>query len=259
MPIRANLRAAGVGALDRRPAFVRRICTFPEDPAPDEDRRLLRRAAALAVRPRLEPRRAGRVPALHHSARRQGRHVDAGATDERSTEAGAQARQGRRSARCHLLDPRESAQAGGALGLAFGDGKVAQGGSPPATVTHTTPKDGVYTATLIVYLEPPFTAAAIRYVTKARVKVGKKADEPLRLVATPRPARRRSRSASARPSPRPGQLGLRPGDGTESIRPGQAAAVPRQHLHDAGDYRAVLIVHLASNERLLAYIDVEVR
>ena len=38
--------------------------------------------------------------------------------------------------------------------LAFGDGKVLQrNGAPPATVTYTYPKDGVYTATLTVYLE----------------------------------------------------------------------------------------------------------
>ena len=53
--------------------------------------------------------------------------------------------------------------------LAFGDGKVLQrDGPPPATVTYTYPKDGVYTATLTVYLERPFTVAAIRNVTRRR-------------------------------------------------------------------------------------------
>lgn len=145
--------------------------------------------------------------------------------------------------------------------LAFGDGKVAQGGgSAPATVTHTYSKDGVYTATLIVYLEPPFTAAAIRYVTKARVKVGKKADEPLRLVATPR-AGKAPFSVSFRAAvTAPGtSWDFVPGDGTSRSGQGKPPRFLGNTYTTPGTYRAVLIVHLASNERLLAYIDVEVR
>jgi hypothetical protein len=145
--------------------------------------------------------------------------------------------------------------------LAFGDGKVVQGsGSPPAAATHTYPKDGVYTATLIVYLEPPFTAAAIRYVTKARVKVGKKADEPLRLVATPR-AGRAPFSVSFRAAvTAPGtSWDFVPGDGTSRSGQGKPPRFLGHTYTTPGTYRAVLIVHLAPNERVLAYVDVEVR
>ena len=55
-----------------------------------------------------------------------------------------------------------------------------------ASRSPTYSKDGVYTATLIVYLEPPFTAAAIRYVTNTRVKVGKKADPAVASSRHPR-------------------------------------------------------------------------
>ena len=145
--------------------------------------------------------------------------------------------------------------------LAFGDGKVLQGsGSPPATVTHTYSKDSVYTATLIVYLEPPFTAAAIRYVTKTRVKVGKKAEEPLRLVAAPR-AGKAPFSVSFRAAvTAPGtSCDFVPGDGTIRSGLGKPPRFLGNTYTTPGTYRAVLIVHLASNERVVAYIDVEVR
>ena len=74
--------------------------------------------------------------------------------------------------------------------LAFGDGKVEErSGPPPDTVPHTYAKDGVYTATLTVYLEPPFILTAIRNVAQTRVTVGRKADEQLRLEARPRVGR----------------------------------------------------------------------
>ena len=46
--------------------------------------------------------------------------------------------------------------------VAFGDGKTRKGsGPPPGTLAYTYEKDGIYTATLIVYLAPPFTGTAI--------------------------------------------------------------------------------------------------
>ena len=145
--------------------------------------------------------------------------------------------------------------------LAYGDGKVLQrSGAPPATVTYTYPKDGVYTATLTVYLEPPFTTSAIRLVTQAQVKVGKKADAPLRLSATPSSGRApfsvSFRAAVTAPGTRwdfvPGDGTSRRGDGKPPRFLGHTYTVP-------GTYRAVLVVHLGPNERVLSYVDVRVR
>ena len=121
--------------------------------------------------------------------------------------------------------------------LAFGDGKVLQrDGPPPTTVTYTYPKDGVYAATLTVYLERPFTVAAIRHVTQAQVKVGKKADEPLRLA---RGTEFRQGAVLGQlprgPDRARDELGLRLRGRHEPVRPGQAATLPRTHLYEAGD------------------------
>ena len=145
--------------------------------------------------------------------------------------------------------------------LAFGDGKVLQrSGPPPDTVTYIYPKDGVYTATLTVYLEPPFVAAAVRYVTQVQVRVGKKADEPLRLVAAPRSGKAPF-SASFRASvTAPGtSWQFVPGDGTSRSGQGRPPRFLGHTYTTAGIYRAVLIVHLGPTERLLAYVDVRVR
>ncbi len=144
--------------------------------------------------------------------------------------------------------------------LAFGDGEVLQrSGPPPDTVTHTYPKDGGYSATLTVYLEPPFVLAAARYVTQVQVKVGKKADQPLRLVATPRSGKAPF-SASFRAITAVGtRWQFVPGDGTSRSGPGRPPRFLGHTYTTAGTYRAVLIVHLAPAERLLAYVDVRVR
>jgi hypothetical protein len=145
--------------------------------------------------------------------------------------------------------------------LAFGDGKVQQrSGAPPDTVAYTYPKDGVYTATLTVYLERPFVLAAVRYVTQVRVKVGKKADEPLRLVATPRSGKAPFSASFRAIVTAPGtSWQFVPGDGSSRSRPGKPPRFLGHTYTTAGTYRAVLIVHLGPAERLLAYVDVRVR
>jgi hypothetical protein len=145
--------------------------------------------------------------------------------------------------------------------LAFGDGTVQQrSGAPPATATYAYPKDGVYTATLTVYLEPPFVPAAIRYVTQAQVKVGKKADELLRLVASPS-AGKAPFSASFRASVTAPATSWEfvPGDGSSRDGEGRPPRFLGHTYTTPGTYRAVVIVHLGPNERLLAYVDVRVR
>jgi hypothetical protein len=145
--------------------------------------------------------------------------------------------------------------------LAFGDGKVQQrSGPPPATVGYTYPKDGHYTATLTVYLEPPFVTAAVRYVTQVQVKVGKKSDQLLRLVATPTsgkaPFSASFRSTVTAPGTR---WEFVPGDGTSRFGEGRPPRFLGHTYTRAGIYRAVLIVRLGPTERLLAYVDVRVR
>jgi hypothetical protein len=145
--------------------------------------------------------------------------------------------------------------------LAYGDGKVLQrSGAPPETTTYTYQKDGVYTATLTVYLEPPFTTAAIRLVTQTQVKVGKKADTLLRLGATPS-AGKAPFSVSFRAAV--AALGTEwdfvPGDGTSRSGEGRPPRFLGHTYTTPGTYRAVLIVHLGPNEKVLAYVDVRVR
>jgi len=145
--------------------------------------------------------------------------------------------------------------------LAYGDGNVLQrNGAPPATVTYTYPKDGVYTATLTVYLEPPFTTDAIRNVTQTQVKVGKKADAPLRLAAAPSsgaaPFSVSFRAAVTAPGT---SWDFVPGDGTSRSGEGKPPRFLGHTYTTPGIYRAVLVVHLGQNERLLSYVDVRVR
>ena len=145
--------------------------------------------------------------------------------------------------------------------LAFGDGKVLQrDGAPPATVTYTYPKDGVYTATLTVYLERPFTVAAIRNVTQTQVKVGKKADAPLRLLAAPSSGKAPFSVSFRAALTAPGtSWDFVSGDGTSRSGQGKPPRFLGHTYTRPGAYRAVLVVHLGPNERVLAYVDVRVR
>jgi len=145
--------------------------------------------------------------------------------------------------------------------LAYGDGRVLQlSGAPPATVTYTYPKEGVYTPTLTVYLEPPFTPSAIRFVTQAQVKVGKKADAPLRLSATPSSGRAPFSVSFRAAVTAPGtSWDFVPGDGTSRRGDGKPPRFLGHTYTIPGAYRAVLVVHLGPNERVLSYVDVRVR
>jgi len=146
--------------------------------------------------------------------------------------------------------------------LTFGDGKVQErSGPPPDTVTHTYAKDGLYTATLTVYLEPPFILAAIRNVAQTRVRVGKKkADDPLRLAARPSSGRAPfSVSFRATVTVAATSWDFIPGDGTSRSGEGRPPRFLGHTYTTPGIYRAVLVVHLGENERLLSYADVRVR
>ena len=150
--------------------------------------------------------------------------------------------------------------------LVFGDGAVVSGrGSPPETLTHTYAREGVYDAVLIVYLAPPFTGTAIRFLTRARVSVGEDADVLLAL----RPDRPSGRAPlkvvfqAIANVPRPiVRWELLYGDGGTNQGTGKP---PRFHGHTytaRGVFRAVLIVHLPSPAgtlvRLVTYADVGV-
>ena len=146
--------------------------------------------------------------------------------------------------------------------LLFGDGKVESGGGPPpASIAYTYAETGVYDVALIVYLAPPFTGSGIRYLTLARVQVGKGGSEALRLVPTPQSVR-----ASFPVSFRANVKGVEPtrwefitGDGKARSGEGSPPRFLGHTYTTAGVYRAVLIVHLSGSERLLTYIDVRVR
>lgn len=145
--------------------------------------------------------------------------------------------------------------------VAFGDGKVLQGSGPaPATVSYSYATDGLYTATLVVFLDPPFTGTAVSYITQARVEVGKGRRELLRLTPTP-PTGKAPFSASFRAvvTAPATSWAFVPGDGTSRSGPGRPPRFLGHTYTTAGTYRAVLIVHLGAGEQLLTYIDVRVR
>jgi PKD repeat protein len=145
--------------------------------------------------------------------------------------------------------------------LAYGDGKLLErSGPPPESVTYTYAKDGLYTATLTVYLEPPFILSAIRNVAQTRVRVGRKAEEPLRLAARPRSGKAPlSVSFRASVTVAGTSWDFMPGDGTSRSGQGRPPRFLGHTYTTAGIYRAVLVVHLRPSDRLLAYVDVRVR
>jgi hypothetical protein len=145
--------------------------------------------------------------------------------------------------------------------LAFGDGKVLQrSGPPPETVPYIYTTEGLFTATLTVYLEPPFRPAAIRNVAQTRVRVGKKADEPLRLAARPSSGKAPF-SVSFRASvTMPGtRWYFIPGDGTSRSGLGRPPRFLGHTYTTPGIYRAVLVVQLGPDDRVLSFVDVRVR
>lgn len=151
--------------------------------------------------------------------------------------------------------------------VAFGDGKTQKGsGPPPDSLSYTYAKDGIYTATLIVYLGPPFTGTAIRFLTQTKITVGEGSGELLRLVpdkTTGKAPLAVSFRAIANP-PRPVvRWELVTGDGKSRSGEGKP---PRflGHTYEAkGVYRAVLIVYLQPQfqgavVRLYTYVDIRV-
>lgn len=145
--------------------------------------------------------------------------------------------------------------------VAFGDGKLQQGtGPPPATLSHTYVDEGVYTATLVVFLQPPFGSTGIRHVAAAEVKVGNKQDRLLQLTAT-RNAGKAPLSPSFRASATANATGWEfvPGDGTSRSGEGRPPRFLAHTYTEPGTYRAVLILSLGPGERVLASVEVEVR
>ena len=145
--------------------------------------------------------------------------------------------------------------------VAFGDGKVQQGtGAPPATLSYTYAKDGLYTAMFVAYLQPPFGGVGIRHVAQAQVQVGKKADQLLRLTVArgsgkaPFSAGFRARATAAATS-----WEFVPGDGTSRSGEGKPPRLLGHTYRTAGTYRAVLIVQLGPGEKVLASAEVRAR
>ena len=151
--------------------------------------------------------------------------------------------------------------------VAFGDGRVERGsGQPPDSLSYTYAKDGIYNATLIVYLAPPFTGTAVRFLTQARVKVGEDAGELLRLLPSrasgnaPLPVSFRTIVNPPAPVAR---WEFVPGDGTNRSGQGKPPRFLSHTYTSEGIYRAVLIVYLQAQSqgtlvRMLTYADLRV-
>jgi hypothetical protein len=147
--------------------------------------------------------------------------------------------------------------------LLSGDGKVQVGsGPPPGSIAYTYAEKGVYDAALVVFTTPPFTGDGIRYVTKARVQVGKGGAEALGLVPTPHSGKAPFPVSFRASVKAPGAV-IRwefvAGDGEARSGEGKPPRFLGHTYTAAGVYRAILIVHLGSSGRLLTYVDVRVR
>ena len=147
--------------------------------------------------------------------------------------------------------------------LLLGDGKVQVGtGPPPPTITYTYAEKGVYDAALVVFSSPPFTGSAIRYLTQARVQVGKGGAEALRLVPSPHSGTAPfpvSFRASVKTSSAVTRWVFVAGDGEDRSGDGSPPRFLGHTYTVAGVFRAVLIVQLGPSARLLTYADVRVR
>ena len=147
--------------------------------------------------------------------------------------------------------------------LAFGDGKVASGtGPPPTSIPYTYAEKGVYDATLVVFLAPPFTGSGLRYLTQSRVQAGKGGTGPVSLVPrvqsgrAPFPVSFRATVKTART---PLRWEFVSGDGEARSGEGKPPRFLGHTYTAAGVYRAVLIISLGQGDRLLTYVDVRVR
>ena len=145
--------------------------------------------------------------------------------------------------------------------VVFGDGKVQQGtGAPPASLSYTYAKDGLYTAVFVAYLQPPFGGVGMRHLAQAQVRVGKKADQLLRLTAARRTGKApftagfRASAAAAATS-----WEFVPGDGTSRSGEGRPPRLLGHTYRAAGTYRAILIVQLGPGEKVLASAEVRAR
>ena len=147
--------------------------------------------------------------------------------------------------------------------LAFGDGKVAVGsGPPPTSIPYTYAEKGVYDATLVVFLAPPFSGSGIRYLTQSRVQVGRGGDGPLSLVPRVQSGRAPfpvSFRAMVKQRLSPVRWEFIAGDGEARDGTGKPPRFLGHTYTAAGVYRAVLILHLGQSDRLLTYVDVRVR
>jgi len=151
--------------------------------------------------------------------------------------------------------------------VAYGDGQVDQGeGAPPDTVDHTYDGDGVYQATLLVYLAPPYTGTAIGLLTQATVKVGDNPGVLMSLVAKPRSGRAPLKivfTATVNLDQPPVRWQLLYGDGLQTEGTGKPPRFLGHTYARKGIFRAILIVYppppfTGTAVRFLTYADVRV-
>jgi hypothetical protein len=143
--------------------------------------------------------------------------------------------------------------------LLFGDGSQTGGaGPPPASLQHVYAADGIYSATLIVYSQPPFAPAGARFLVSATVTAGTAPKNLVSFVARPgrTPLSVVFQTDLNLPEQATGwQLSF--GDGKSAQGNGPPAHFNGHTYGKAGTYRVVLVVNTPSGS-YVAFVDVVV-
>ena len=170
------------------PAFVQHMCSFLSSHRHDRGLRLLREPARAPSTTSARSRRAGRrtraassrwgAPSPSWAAGAAGGLV--GLSLVPTPDSGDPPLAVKLGITAKLSTPIQHWE------LLFGDGswKVSNG-VPPASVSHTYTKPGVYEPVLAVFDAPPFDLTDARFVTSATVTVGTGSAPPLSFVPTP--------------------------------------------------------------------------
>jgi PKD repeat protein len=131
--------------------------------------------------------------------------------------------------------------------LYYGDGQSASGvGTPPPTIAHTYPTDGLYHAALIVYATPPFSPAGAQFVATADVTVGT-APQLIAITVTPsKTPLALTFQIDLKLPDQPTSWQIAWGDGKSSQGTGAPPHFTGHQYPAAGTYQVVLVVQTPS-------------